>query len=185
MSVDYVEATVHQRIPAKCLTDIESWLLFRVFRANRKNGYIGFGAFWDLINICDEPIFPDKELEKALSTSRQVCPELCAAVERQISKEGLITFCSIDYETIFQGIIRRNPDFLKHITIEERFGNTKRLDHEQQITLITANAIESIGTKRTYDKDAEVKNVEIVHRTGPWRPESPYIIVSEDEDKGS
>ncbi|MGA7450242.1 MAG: hypothetical protein WBW73_02820, partial [Rhodoplanes sp.] len=55
--------------------DIESWLLFRAFRTDRKNGYIGFSGCWSLNEICERLILPDKELHKALITSRQVNPE--------------------------------------------------------------------------------------------------------------
>jgi hypothetical protein len=86
MSIDFVETQVCPTIPAKCLTDIESWLLLRVFQTKIRDGHINFAVCWTYNDLYEEQLFPDKELEKALSTSRQVCPELCAAVERQISR---------------------------------------------------------------------------------------------------
>jgi hypothetical protein len=186
MSTDYVEATVRPAIPAKCLTQVEAWLLRRVFKTEENEKYLGFDGCWTLNDLYDETLSLDEELGRALAASRHICPELCAAVERQISKEGVIKFGSVDYESIFQSIIRRHPDFLRHISIEECDCNTGRLDYEQRFTLITADAIESIRTKRIYE-NGEFEKIQIVHRTGPWRPESPYIFVSEDEDgdKGS
>jgi molybdopterin synthase catalytic subunit len=131
--------------------------------------------------VQQSPPYWNSKLGRALAASRQVCPELCAAVEREIAKNGEISLGSVDYETIFQGIVRRNPDCLGHINIEEGDCNTNRLYYDQTYTLITATAIESIRTKCLYE-NGEFKNIQIVHRTGPWRPESPYISVSADKD---
>jgi len=51
MIIDRFEVEVCPKISAKCLTDIESWLLFRAFRTDRKNGYIGFSGCWSLNEI--------------------------------------------------------------------------------------------------------------------------------------
>jgi len=174
MSLDYIEVGVCPTIPAKCLENIESWLLFRLFKTQARDDRIYFHACWTYNDIGDEQLSPDNDLERALAASRQVCPDLCAAVERQIAKNGEIRLGSVDYETIFQSIIRRHPDALGHISIEERDCNTKSLDYDQTFTLITATAIESIRTKRLYEHDNSM-NIQIVHRTGPWRPWSPYI----------
>jgi hypothetical protein len=172
MSIDYVEATVRPAIPAKCLTQVEAWLLRRVFKTEENGNYLSFDGFWTLNDLYDETLSFDEELRRALVASRQVCPELCAAVERQIGKVGWIKLGAVDYETIFQAVIRRHPDFLEHISIAKCYSDTGLKYFDQSFTLISATSIESI-----YGRGEK-----IVHRTGPWRPESPYIFVSEDED---
>lgn len=168
MSIDLFEATVCPRIPAKCLADIESWLLFRVFRANRKDEYIGFDGCWDLNDLFDGKLFPDKELEKALSNSRQVCPELCAAVERQLSKEGWILLGAVNYHVILHGIILRHEKLLDCISIEEQSSDTKYRYFDKGFSLITATEIGSIY----------IEGGKIVHRIRSWEREPGYIMSS-------
>jgi hypothetical protein len=146
MSRDYFEIHVRPTIPAKCLTDIDAWLLFRVFKTEHKDNGFGFSARWSL-NYFFEEIFPtDNELREALISSLQACPELCTAVESRIKNGGII-LGSVDYEAIFQAIIRRHPDFLQHISIEEYDYDERFSYYDKTFTLITANAIETISTK--------------------------------------
>ena len=127
MSIDYVEATVRPAIPAKCLTQVEAWLLRRVFITEEKDNYLGFDGYWTLNDIYQgTPVSPDEELWKALAASRQVCPELCTAVEREIAKTDEINPASVNYEAIFQAIIRRHPVLLKHISIAQCNQDTRR-----------------------------------------------------------
>lgn len=175
MSVDYIDVDVCPTIPTECMEDIESWLLFRVFGTKKIDDRILFYAYWTWNDIYDRTLSPDNDLERALAASRQVCPDLCAAVEREISTNGKITLGAVDYETIFQSIIRRHPNALRHISIKECDSNSRSMDYDETFTLITATAIESIRTKRLYE-DGKFKNIQIVRRSGPWKPESPYII---------
>jgi len=111
MSTDFVDAVVRPAIPAKCLTQVETWLLRRVFITEEKDNYLGFDGCWTLNDIFQgTPVSPDEELERALAASRHVCPELCTAVEREIAKTSEINPASVNYEAIFQAIIR--PNFL-------------------------------------------------------------------------
>src|SRR5262249_55596825 len=166
MSEDYTQSVVYPTIPTECLADVEAWLLTRVFKTEAKGNRLSFYAYWSLSDIFEERLFPDDELEKGLAASRQICPDLCAVVEREINRGNEILLGAIDYETIFQSIIRRHPDFLRHISIEERDCNTRSIDYEETFTLITADAIESIRTKRLYE-NGDFKNIQIVRRSGP------------------
>jgi hypothetical protein len=114
---------------------------------------------------------PDEELQNALAASSKACPELCAAIQRKIAQRGAILLGTVDYETIFQSIIRRHPS-LQHISIEEcdRMSNSKYC--HMTLTLITATEIESISTLSGN-----------IHRSGPLEPESPYIYGSKEKEK--
>jgi hypothetical protein len=48
MSIDFVEAVVRPAIPAKCLTQIEAWLLRQVFKTEKNGKYLGFDGCWTL-----------------------------------------------------------------------------------------------------------------------------------------
>src|SRR5215510_3781620 len=111
MSIDYIEVTVRQTIPADCLVGIERWLLTRIFKTQERGDSLGFYGCWDydFHTLC-----PDDELTEVLTASREICPELCAEVEREINKRGEIR-CAIDYERIFQSIVRRHADVLHHV----------------------------------------------------------------------
>lgn len=170
MSDDYVETTVYPRIPANCMTAVDAWLLSRVFKTERKNGTIGFYKYYDFQGDFDEPP-PDNDLSKALANSRQVCPDLCAAVDRRI-KNGRITPDCIDYETIFQAIIRRNADYLQRIRIEEVARNTRGMIYDETTTFITANTIVSLRVDLGKATDSTV------YRSGPRQPGSPYLLLA-------
>lgn len=145
MSMDIIEAEVRPAIPAKCLTQVEAWLLRRVFITEEKDNYLGFDGHWSLNDIYQgTPVSPDEELERALAASRQVCPELCAAVEREIAKNGEINPASVDYQAIFQAIIRRHPNRLDHISIARCYRDTRYSYFDEGFTLITATEIGSI-----------------------------------------
>jgi hypothetical protein len=150
MSIDYIEAFVRPTIPTKCFADLEAWLLTRVFKTEARGNDLGFHACWSLSDICEKTLSKD-ELSKALAASYEICPDLCAAVESEINRRGEIILGAVDYEKIFQSAVRRCPDFLRHISVEERDCNTKYYDYDETFTLITADAIESICTKRRYD----------------------------------
>ncbi|MFY9829427.1 MAG: hypothetical protein WAK69_12595 [Rhodoplanes sp.] len=169
MSNDYIETTVYPMIPAKCLTDVDAWLLSRVFKTEKKDDRIGFYACRDLCEGFDE-LLPDNELSKALATSRQVCPELCAAVDRRIKNGGITRGC-VDHETIFQTIIRRHAGLLQRIRIDEVAGNTRGIVYDETVTFITANTIESLRANL-----GEATDCTLVHRRGPHQPESPYFL---------
>src|SRR5256885_1076323 len=99
MSNDYIEATV---IPADCLVPIERWLLTRIFKTEERGGYLVFQGHWDYQDVLyGYGVSADDELTEVLTASREICPELCAEVEREFNKSGEIQ-CAIDYEKIFQ-----------------------------------------------------------------------------------
>ena len=156
MSTDHVEAVVRPAIPAKCLAEIEAWLLRRVFKTEENGEYLGFDGCWTLNDLYDETLSLDEELRSALAASRHICPELCAAVERQIGEVGWIILGDVDYETIFQAVILRHPDLLDHISIARCYRDTKMRYFDESFTLITATSIETICSRG--DK--------IVHRKG-------------------
>jgi hypothetical protein len=169
MSIDYVTAIVRPTIPAKFLAPIESWLLRRLFETEARDDRLSFQACWTLNDIAEGELFPDDELIKALAGSRETCPDLCFSVEREIEKASMIILGTVNYKTIFQSILRRHADVLGHIMIEEHDGNTKSLYESDRFTLITADAIESIGTRGH-------SPVTLYHRSGPCNPASPYIF---------
>ena len=175
MSVDYINVWVSPSIPTKCLAEIEAWLLRRVFQIKETNDErIFFYSYVDESELLDE-FNLDKDLNDALAASRQVCPELCAAVQREVERKGSIVRDEIEYETILQSIIRRHPDVLRHISIVETIHNTRSLFYEEILTLITATAIESIWAKHKHENGA-FRNVAISRRSGPLDPSSPYIL---------
>src|SRR6516164_5242772 len=115
MSVDYIEAVVRQTIPVDCLAAIERWLLTRIFETEDRGDSLVFHGYWDYQG---HTVSPDDELTAALTASREICPELCAEVERAINENGEIQG-GIDHEGIFQSIVRRHSDVLHHVSIEE------------------------------------------------------------------
>jgi hypothetical protein len=86
---------------------------------------------------------------------------------------------AVDYEGIFQSIIRRHHS-LRHISIEETLCDTKSIAYEKTFTLITADAIESIRTEGIYE-NGDYENIQIVRRSGAHKPESPSILFSKDD----
>jgi hypothetical protein len=85
---------------------------------------------------------------------------------------------AVDYERIFQSIIRRHPNLL-HVSIEECDCNTRSIAVDRTFTLITADAIESMRTEGIYE-NGNYKNTEIVRRSGT-KPKSPYILCFQDK----
>jgi hypothetical protein len=162
MSIDYIQATVRQRIPADCLTRIERWLLTRIFKTEERGDSFVFNGCWDYSELLyGYGVSPDDKLPDALSASREICPELCAQVERELNKSEEFQG-SIHYERIFQSIVRRHPDLLHHVTIEEFDCNTRRGLCCETLTVITAQRIMSINS------DGEINQRH-------WDPLSPYV----------
>jgi hypothetical protein len=122
MSIDYVRMSVRQTIPAECLAPIERWLLTHVFAIEEDGGALQFHGSWTLSDILEGDISADDELPEALAASCKICPELGAEVKRQLEEKGKIFRGSINYEKIFQSIIRRHPDRVPHVSIEEFDG---------------------------------------------------------------
>jgi hypothetical protein len=152
MSNNYVEASVCPGIPREYLTDVEAWLLTRVFDVEQRGDHLVFGGGWEEFDIYEGILSPDQALIGALASSRELCPGLCAAVEHEIAKSNGIMLGAVDYEGIFQSIIRRHHSLrhIDHIDIEETDCNLKSIVYQKTFTLITADAIESIRTKRIY-----------------------------------
>src|SRR5262245_1311794 len=115
MSIDWIEATVRQTIPVACLAPIERWLLTRLFRTEEKHNYLRLYGHWSLNDFYEGELCPDDELTETLAASREICPELCAEVEREMIKNGKIVFGAINYTSIFQSILRRHPECRTHI----------------------------------------------------------------------
>src|SRR5262245_22711556 len=119
MSIDYIEATVRQTIPADCLAPIERWLLTRIFKTKERGDCLVFHGYWTYNDVLDGyGVSADDKLTGALTASREICPELCDEVERESNKGGKFLGV-INYEKIFQSIVRRHPDVLHHVSIEE------------------------------------------------------------------
>jgi hypothetical protein len=152
MSIDWVEASVTPRIPAECVTHIESWLLTRIFKTETKNDWLGFYGNWSFNEFLDE-LLPDDELNRALVVSSEMSPELCSEVQHEINKSGHIILGAVNYAKIFQAIIRRNSSFPQHVSILELERNTRVLDYGETFRLITPDAIETISTRRWPRKD--------------------------------
>src|SRR5262249_15110151 len=104
-----------------------------------------FHGCWDYHG---HSVSPDDELTETLTASREICPELCAAVEDAINKSKEIEGW-INYERIFQSIVQRHPDLLHHVSIEEVDCNTKRGPFRETLTIITAQCIMSINSDGT------------------------------------
>jgi hypothetical protein len=146
MSISYIEATVRQKIPADCLAPIERWLLTRIFKTEERGRSLVFQGCWDYQDVgYGYGVSPDDELTEVLTASREICPELCAEVEREFNKSGAI-LCTIDYQKIFQSIVRRHPDVLHYVSIEEFDCNTRRGLRCETLTIITAECIMSINS---------------------------------------
>ena len=143
MSTDYIKAIVRQTIPADCLAPIERWLLTRIFETEERGDSLVFYGSWDYSTVFDAyGVSPDDKLTEALTASREICPELCAEVECTINKSEVQA--AIDYKRIFQSIVRRHPDVLHHVSIEDFACNTKRGLRCETLTIITAQSILSI-----------------------------------------
>jgi hypothetical protein len=167
--VDYIEITVRQTIPADCLAGIQRWLLTRIFKTEERGDSLVFHGCWDYHG---HTVSPDNELTEALTASREICPELCAEVEREINENGEIEG-GIDHERIFQSIVRRHPDVLHHVSIEKFNRNTKRwgLDRET-LTIITAQCIMSINSDGNGQSQLIPRSPYIIHSTKRGQPRS-------------
>ena len=117
MSTEWMEATVRRAFPADCLTPIERWLLTRIFKTEETGNSLVFRGCWMAGEPMSGGVSHDDKLTEALTASREICPELCAEVERTIKKREEFQG-QIDYERIFQFIVRRHPDVLQHVSIE-------------------------------------------------------------------
>src|SRR5262249_28378435 len=150
MSIDYVRTIVRQTIPGDRLTPIERWLLTRVFEPTETDDGLSFDAEWSLNDILEEEVFPDDELTTALAASREICPELCAEVERVINESKGIYLGAINYERIFQSILRRHPDVLPCVSIEVLVQapdcNSRWGIFHETLKMITAQSIQSINS---------------------------------------
>lgn len=145
MSTDYIQATVRQTIPADCLAPIERWLLTRIFKTEERGDSLVFHGCWDYGTIsCAYGVSPDDKLREALTASRELCPELCAEVEF-LNKSNEFQG-AIDYKRIFQSIVRRHPDVLHHVSIEDFDCNTSSGLGCETLTIITAQSIMSISS---------------------------------------
>jgi hypothetical protein len=162
MSVDYFETTVRQTFPADCLTPIERWLLTRMLETEETGDSLVFGGGWLLGDpMSGYGVSPDDKLTEALTASREICPELCAEVERTINKSEEFQG-TIDYQRIFQSIVRRHPRVLHHVSIEDFYCNTKGGVLRETLTIITAQSIMSINS------DGRINQ-------RPWDPPLRYI----------
>jgi hypothetical protein len=148
MSFEYFQVTVRQTIPAECLAPIERWLLTRIFRTEESGDPLVFHVFWDYHDVLDAyGLSSDDKLTEALTASRELCPELCAEVEFKLNKRKEFLGTIIDYERIFQSIVRRHPYVLDHVSIERFDRNTKRGLGCETLTIITAQSIMSINSE--------------------------------------
>jgi hypothetical protein len=162
MSVDYIETTIRQTIPADCLAPIERWLLTRIFKTEERGASLVFHGCWDYSTVIYAyGVSPDDKLREALTASRELCPELCAEVELELNKSEEFQG-AINYERIFQSIVRRHPDVLHHVSIEDFDCNTKRGLRCETLTIITAQSIMSINS------DGKINQ-------RPWNPLLRYI----------
>jgi hypothetical protein len=93
---------------------------------------------------------------RRLTASRELCPERCAEVERALNKSNEFQGV-IHYERIFQSIVRRHPDVLRHVSIEYLELNTNRGLDGEILTIITAQSIMSISSDGRIDQQ-------------PWNP---------------
>jgi hypothetical protein len=155
MSTNYSRATVRQRIPAAWLAPIERWLLSRIFKTEERGDFLVFRACWDEGMLTYE-VSPDAKLREALTASRELCPERCAEVERALNKSNEFQGV-IHYERIFQSIVRRHPDVLRHVSIEYLELNTNRGLDGEILTIIIAQSIMSISSDGRIDQQ-------------PWNP---------------
>jgi hypothetical protein len=144
MSINYIQATVRQTIPADCLAPIERWLLTRIFKTEERGDSLVFDGCWDYNEAFHAyGVSPDDKLTEALTASRELCPELCAEAELELNKSDEL---AIDYRRIFQSIVRRHPDVLHHVSMEHFNYNTRRGLDCQTLTMITAQSIVSINS---------------------------------------
>ena len=164
MSVDYIEPTVRQRIPVNCLAGIERWLLTRIFKIGEGGG--DSLSIHACLDFQGHTIAPDDELAEALTASRQICPELCAEVEREINETGEIDG-GIDYMKIFQSIVRRHPDILPYVSVEEFCCNTRRGVWRETLSIITAQCIMSIDSNGNGRHELIPVNPFVIHRRRP------------------
>jgi hypothetical protein len=145
MSTNYIQVIVRQRIPAACLVSIEKWLLARIFETEERGDFLVFHNCWEEGMLRTDDDSSDDKLREALAASRELCPELCAEVEF-LTKKNEFRESAIDYKRIFQSIVRRHPDVLHHVSIEELDCNTNRGLEGETLTIITAQSIMSIDS---------------------------------------
>jgi hypothetical protein len=181
VSLDLIQVTVRQTIPSECLAPIEAWLLRCIFKTEEKVERVRFDATWEFGEFYQSGISSDHELPKALSESRETCPELCAAVEREITKHNEIVMGAVAYEKIFQSILRRYRDYpslLPYISIVQLDRSTNSSYYDESFTVITADSIETIRTCRV--NNGKTVEIERGQNAGRHSPTSPYILFSSD-----
>jgi len=119
LSTEYTHITVEPALPIRCLTPIEKALLTLRFDKTEDRGeWIYFKASPDL----PPHVFAvNEEIIKAVTESRELCPELCRAIEKETNMAlgGLVNTSSFDYTMVLNGIVRRNSGRIPFLTIEE------------------------------------------------------------------
>ena len=156
MSNDYIETIVAPTIPNECIFPIEKLILTHIFSGTKECGNrMYFSSCHELQWCLWEEITPDETIHKALADSREQCPALCLAVEREIKRgDGKhIRLGAFDCEKIFHDIVKRLLlDYWRFISIEEFWwhsgGGGPTYCADQSVTLITPDTIQRINTWR-------------------------------------
>jgi hypothetical protein len=142
--VSIVQTEVHQTIPNDCMAPIEKWLLTHILDHEPD----GDGLYFFVEISPHSPIFVEeaRQLFEAIEASRGTCPELCAAVEQAIRHDRVgavwVDLDEIEYPAIFQSIVKRHPDRLPYISIEENGTRMGRHWFGGSAILITPDAVE-------------------------------------------
>jgi hypothetical protein len=143
----YNQTVVHQIIPNDCMAPIERWLLTHIFDHEPD----GDGLYFFAEEYPNSSADVEEQLFETIETSRGTCSELCAAVEQAIRRdesEVTIDLVEIGYPAIFQSIVKRHPNRLPYISIEESLtcSSMRPEGFGGGATLITPDTVEWINT---------------------------------------
>jgi hypothetical protein len=150
LSTEYTHITVEPPLPIRCLTPIEKVLLtLRFDKTEQRGEWIYFRASSDL-----PPIFAvNDDIIRAVTESRELCPELCRAIEREATLiVGKRIFAgSFRYTMLLHAIVRRNSERIPFLTMEGAHSEFDRACNGKTVTVIRPGVIQVLSARGSSD----------------------------------
>ena len=89
------------------------------------------------------------DIIKAVTESRQLCPELCRAIEKETNMAlgALVNTRSFDYTMVLNGIVRRNAGRIPFLTVEESHCELDGACNGKTTTVIRPGVIQVLSAR--------------------------------------
>jgi hypothetical protein len=147
MRTDYTHITVESPLPIRCLTPIEKVLLTLRYDKTEQRG--------EWIYLKASPGLPphvfavNEEIIKAVTESRELCPELCRAIEKEATMViGKRIFAgSFRYTMLLHAIVQRNAERIPFLTMEDAHSEFDRACNGKTVTVIRPGVIQVLSAR--------------------------------------